>query len=147
MSSWWIREKLSTSFRNLFWLQESSGFSFSKHFADDLSKGELICLLAWSRIRKLWGKTSSWKRTSALNFVSVQISNFKHSTGLNVIYHDQRYIGNRHQPKIWEFFSFNVTFCPELASPWGGHYSNSLKVDRLTRHQGFSGLSFPFNKC
>ena len=26
-------------------VQESSGFSFSKLFADDLSKGELICLL------------------------------------------------------------------------------------------------------
>ena len=25
--------------------QESSGFSFSKLFADDLSKGELVCLL------------------------------------------------------------------------------------------------------
>ena len=29
------------------------------------------------------------ERTSALNFASVQISIFEHSTGLSVIYHDQ----------------------------------------------------------
>ena len=29
------------------------------------------------------------ERTSALNFASVQISVFEHSTGLSVIYHDQ----------------------------------------------------------
>ena len=34
--------------------------------------------------KKIWDK-----RTSALNFASVQISNFKHSKGLSDVYHDQ----------------------------------------------------------
>ena len=49
-------------------VQESSGFSFSKLFADDLSKGELIhdlfaCMKQDQKV--------SWKRTSTLNFASV----------------------------------------------------------------------------
>ena len=124
-------------------VQESSGLSSSKLFADDLTMGKLICLLVWSRIRKLWGK-----RISALNFASVQIPNFKHSTGLSVIYHDQMDIREQASTKFLRTFLFNETFCPELASPWDGHHSNlkPLKVDKLTRYQGFSGFSFPFNK-
>ena len=32
-------------------------------------------------------------------------------------------------------FSFNETYLPELASPWGGHQSKSIKVDNLTKGQ------------
>ena len=61
--------------------QESSGFSACRW-----SKlGWANCLLVWSRIIKLWGK-----RTSALNFASVQISNVKHTSAvLSVNYHDK----------------------------------------------------------
>ena len=76
-------------------IQEGAGFSFPKLFAGDLSKGELICLLLQSKIRKLWGK-----RTSALNFASVQILNFKHSTGSSVIYHDQIDIREQASTKV-----------------------------------------------
>ena len=94
-------------------IQEGSGFSFSKLFADDLSKGELIC----SRFAcmKQAGSERYEKRTSALSFASVQISNFKHSTRLSVIYHDQMDIREQVSTNFFEFFSFNVTFCPELS--------------------------------
>ena len=68
-------------------VQESSGFSFSNFFSYDVSSDELICLLIWGRIIKLLAK-----RTSALNFARMQISNFTHSTLSTVlcaIYHDE----------------------------------------------------------
>ena len=50
-------------------------FLFSKLFVYDPSYCALICFLVWSRIIQLWEK-----RTSALNFASLQISNYKNST-------------------------------------------------------------------
>ena len=117
-------------------IQESSGFPFAKHYADDLSKSELICLLTllvWSRIRKLWGK-----RTSALNFASVQISNFKHSTGLNVIYHDQMDISKHAWTNFLKIFFFVWNILSKvgqsMANLWPlcrwwpvyGHYADDL---------------------
>ena len=106
-------------------VQESFGFSFSKLFAD---QGELICLLVWSRIIQLLGK-----RTSALNFASVQISNVKLRTVLSVIYHNKMNTMEQAETNLLINLSFNETFWAELASPWGGHHSKSLKVDKLTR--------------
>ena len=39
------------------------------------------------------------------------------------------------------------TFWPELASPWNGHHSKHLKVDKPTRGLSFAGLPFPFHEC
>ena len=44
------------------------------------------------------------KRTSALNFASVQISNVKHNTELSVIYHDHMDIMEQAMPGIDNFF-------------------------------------------
>ena len=121
------------------WALDEFGRNFSTR--TDISFSKHFCLLLWSRTINLWGK-----RTSALNFASVQISNVKHSTVLSVIYHDKMSTIERHQQFFWWDFSLNEALWPELASPWGGHHCKSLKVVKLTRGLSFSGLPFPFDE-
>ena len=48
--------------------------------------------------------------------------------------------GTKHQQIFWWDFSFNETFWPELASPWGGHNSKMLKVETPRRGLSFSAF-------
>ena len=154
MSSQWIWGKCNTflsqksiqeSFRNLSKKALVSLFLSLKLFADDQSSGELICLLVWSRNIKL-----REKRWSALNFASMQISNVKHCTVLEVVFPDAVHgtvkVMEQASTIFWWAFSFNVTFLPKLASSLGGSHSKSLKVDKLTRSLSLSGLPFPFDE-
>ena len=75
------------------------------------------------------------KRTSALNFASVQISNVKYSTVMSEIYHDKM--------NTIEQASTNVLMRIMNFHSMKGHHSKSLKVDKLTRGLSFSGLPFP----
>ena len=67
-------------------IQESSGFSFSKLFAVDPSKGEVVCLYE--------------AESESYEFATVQISNFKHNTGLSVIIPIQSALGSGQRYQI-----------------------------------------------
>ena len=130
------RDELSMNFgktldRLHLFVQESSGFSFSKLFWCDVSSDELTSVLIWGRIIKLWAS-----RTSDLKFARMQISNFTHSA----------------VPQCCAPFTMikwtlcNRHFWPLVACPWGGHLSKPQEVDKLWRDKSFSGLPFPFHK-
>ena len=114
-----------------------------------LVRVKLICLLVWSRIIKLWRK-----KTSALNFASVQISNISTVqcwawfTMINELYHDGTGINKFFDENFHFLKHFGQSWPLTMASPWGGHHSKSLKLDKLTRGLSFqvSGLPFPFNE-
>ena len=85
-------------------IQESSGFSFSKFLADDPIKGELIVCLYEAGSESYQGKGHLPK------ILQVYISDFKHSTGLSVIYHDQMDIWEQASTKNFEiiFLLMNI---------------------------------------
>ena len=65
-------------------------------------------------------------------FATLQISNFKPSTVLNVINHDKMNILELASIEILMKISFNKTYLSEFASPQSDHNSKSLNVDKLT---------------